>query len=73
MFQVQILWVLEPCSIVVGYQRFGRPCHLHVQDEEMLTSYYNIIWRLNPEDLDLKYVCNTICHLTVPSLFYKKS
>jgi len=23
--QVEVLWVVMPCSVVVGYQRFGRP------------------------------------------------
>jgi hypothetical protein len=27
------LWVVTPCSDVAGYQRFGRPCCLHLQDE----------------------------------------
>jgi len=31
-FQVAMLWVLTPCSDVVGYHRFGGSCcvHLHV-------------------------------------------
>jgi len=29
-FQV-IFWVVTPCSDVVGYQCFGRPCCLHLQ------------------------------------------
>jgi len=23
--QVEILWVVTPCGVVVGYRRFGRP------------------------------------------------
>jgi hypothetical protein len=26
MFQVDVFWVVKPCSVVVGYQRFGGPC-----------------------------------------------
>jgi len=29
--QVEVFWVVTPCSVVVGYQRFSGPCchHLH--------------------------------------------
>jgi len=27
------LWVVTPCNDVVGYQRFGGPCCLHLQCE----------------------------------------
>jgi len=30
-FQVTVFWVVTPCSDVVGYQRFGRPCYLLLQ------------------------------------------
>jgi hypothetical protein len=42
-FQVEVLYVVM-CSVVVGYQRFRRPCRLH----------------LHPEDLDLKFYFNII-------------
>jgi hypothetical protein len=29
--QVAVFWVMTPCSDVVGYQRFGEPCCLHLQ------------------------------------------
>jgi hypothetical protein len=25
-FQLEVFWVVTPCSVVVGYQRFGGPC-----------------------------------------------
>jgi hypothetical protein len=28
--EVMVFWVLMPCSVVVGYQRFGAPCCLHL-------------------------------------------
>jgi hypothetical protein len=31
--QIEILWVVTPCSVVVGYQRFRGPCCLHLQGE----------------------------------------
>jgi hypothetical protein len=31
--QVEVLWVVTPCSVVVGYQSFSDPCCLHLQGE----------------------------------------
>jgi hypothetical protein len=31
MFQAEVFWVVTPCSVVVGYERFGGPCRLHLQ------------------------------------------
>jgi hypothetical protein len=31
--QVDIFWVVTPCSVVVGYQPFGEPCCFHLQGE----------------------------------------
>jgi hypothetical protein len=56
--QVQFFWVVTPCSVVVGYQRFGGPCCLHLQGEvtmeaaeysETLTSYITT-QRYNSQD-----------------------
>jgi hypothetical protein len=33
MFQVEVSWVITPCSVVVGYQDFGGPCCFHLQGE----------------------------------------
>jgi len=33
-FQVEIFWVMTPCSVAAGYRRFGRPCFLHLQRED---------------------------------------
>jgi hypothetical protein len=34
MFQVEVFWVVTPCSFVVAvYQRFKGPCCLHLQGE----------------------------------------
>jgi hypothetical protein len=32
-FQVEVFWGVTQCSVVVGYQRFGAPCCLHLQGE----------------------------------------
>jgi len=31
--QVKVFWVFTPCSVVVGYQRFGGPSFLHLHGE----------------------------------------
>jgi hypothetical protein len=33
--QIEFFWVLTPCNVVLGYQRFGEPCCLHLQDEDL--------------------------------------
>jgi len=32
--QVEVIWVVTPCSDMVGYERFGGPCCLHLQGED---------------------------------------
>jgi hypothetical protein len=46
------VWVVMPCSIAVGYQRFGGPCcfHLHSEDGSINTTRHH-----NSENLDLKH------------------
>jgi len=45
MRQVQVFWVVTPCSVVVGDQRFGGTWLFHLQ-----VSYHS-----TTEDLDLKH------------------
>jgi len=52
MFQVEVFWVVTPCSEMVGYQRFTLKME-SVWDSETSVSY-NTTRRHNPEDLDLK-------------------
>jgi len=33
-FQIEVFWVVTPCSDVVGYQRFRDPYCLHLQGED---------------------------------------
>jgi hypothetical protein len=60
--QVMIFWVVTPCSDVVGCQRFGGPCCLHLQGEgrmnaarpsDNLVSYHITTQCRNPEDHDV--------------------
>jgi len=60
--QVEVSWVVMPCSVVVGYQHFGGLCCLHLQGKvngarkvvqmEVASLYENTTWRHNPGDLD---------------------
>jgi hypothetical protein len=50
---VVVLWVVTPCSVVVGYQRFGG-LRMKVeveQSSEMLISYYSTTRCQNPQDV----------------------
>jgi len=46
---VEVLWLMTPCSVVVGYQRFGGPCCLHLRRQR---GPPNTIRCHNSEDLD---------------------
>jgi hypothetical protein len=35
--QVEFFWAVTPCSVAVGYQRFGRPCCIHLQGEPRIS------------------------------------
>jgi len=50
--QVQVSWVVTPCSVVVGYQCFGGAYFFHLQFDETLVSY-NTTRRHNLEELNL--------------------
>jgi hypothetical protein len=56
---VEVLCVVTPCSVVVGYQCFR--CHAasifgHPKSSaETMESFHDTTWRHNPEDLDLKF------------------
>jgi hypothetical protein len=34
MFEVEVFWFVTPCTVAVGYQRFGGPCCLHLYSED---------------------------------------
>jgi hypothetical protein len=60
MFQVEVFWVVMLCSVVVGYQRFGRPCCLHLQGEVDLNNtqfWYFKILRLATKHPALRTDC----------------
>jgi len=31
--QILVFWVVAQCEVLIRYQRFGRPCSLHIQGE----------------------------------------
>jgi len=46
--RVEVSWVMTPYSVSVGYQKFGLPCCLHLQNEEQKcerwTSLMSLVW-----------------------------
>jgi len=38
--QVEVFWVVTPCSAVLGYQCFGGPCCLHLHS---ITNYLSML------------------------------
>jgi hypothetical protein len=43
-FQVQVFWVVTPCSVVVGYQRFAGLRCLHLQGDGSSTDLCNLLY-----------------------------
>jgi hypothetical protein len=42
-FQVEVFWVVTPCSVVVGYQLFSSPRCLHLQGSLVLRNVGNLL------------------------------
>jgi len=42
MFQVEVFWVVTPCNVVVGYQRFGGSCCLDMKNVLYQKSIYEM-------------------------------
>jgi hypothetical protein len=52
--QVEVFWILTPCSGVVGYQRFYSALEMEAAwSPETLVSCHNATRRHSPEDVDL--------------------
>jgi len=52
MFQVEVVWVVTPCSVLEGY--------LLLILEDGITMYLRNVGILTqPEDLDLKFMCKS--------------
>jgi hypothetical protein len=56
--KIEVSWTLTPCSVLVGYQHFGRSCCLHLQGEVDLAFCHITLWCHNPEDHELNSQCD---------------
>jgi hypothetical protein len=45
-----VFWVVTPCGLTGGYQRFEGPYRFHLHLEETLVTTYKTTLRYNPED-----------------------
>jgi hypothetical protein len=48
-------WVVTPCSVVVGYQRFGGPYCLHLQGDKLLYFQVMAFWVVTPCSVAVTY------------------
>jgi len=39
---VEVFWVVTPCSVMVGYKRFGGPCCVHLQGESFTAVMFEV-------------------------------
>jgi len=79
-FQVEIFWLVMPCSVVEGYQGFRCPCSLHLYPDlwnlDMLPQNYAVskprrIWLgYNFLQLNLSFWCQLICWFWQPLCWY---
>jgi len=61
MFEVEVLCVVTPCSVVVGYQRFILRMEA-AWTSDALVPYQCITRRHNPEDFDSKLYTVSLIH-----------
>jgi hypothetical protein len=45
--QIDVFWVVTPCSVMVGYNRFGGPCCIYLQVE--------VFWIVTPCSVVVEY------------------
>jgi len=45
---VDVFWVVTPCSAVLGYQHFGGPSCLHLQDDIPTTTLHVVTTQKTP-------------------------
>jgi len=48
MFQVDVFWIVTPCSFVTGHQRFRVPCCLHFTLKKEAAQHYTALQPRRP-------------------------
>jgi len=66
-FQVEVFWVVTPCSVVIGYQRFRGPCILHLRSHTQNSVIINLIilcgcgtWSHSDEETQIDARCRLL-------------
>jgi hypothetical protein len=70
--EVVVLWVVTPCSVVVGYQRFVGRCYFHLQGSpKLLLSNHHTTRRGSPENHDFFLHCREKLKSSIRALVAK--
>jgi len=75
--QVEVVWVVTPCNIVVGYQCFGGLCCFHLKDEvtrmEKMAFYNKLLSIPKLKNLPVSAVCDCLFSIFVATVHVWKT